>query len=282
MDFSAISTMLFTPATRPERFDKAKETQADGLVIDLEDAVELSSKDSARKTVLDYLKSYKPDKNFLTCVRINSIKTPSGLKDISALIDSELRPDVLVLPKVEYAAEIQILDELLSPKHVPYIVLLETARGLFNAKEILLASKNVNAVVFGGGDLSADLGAELAWEPMLNARSVIVRAAANAAIAAFDVPYLNLKDTDDTKLIEETQRVKALGYTGKLAIHPKQVKPIIETFMPPPQAVEHAKKIVEIYENSGGKVCEINGKMIDVPIYKSAKRVLALAKKTIQ
>ncbi|HJN06042.1 MAG TPA: aldolase/citrate lyase family protein, partial [Bacteroidales bacterium] len=142
MDFSAISTMLFTPATRPERFDKAKETQADGLVIDLEDAVELSSKDSARKTVLDYLKSYKPDKNFLTCVRINSIKTPSGLKDISALIDSELRPDVLVLPKVEYAAEIQILDELLSPKHVPYIVLLETARGLFNAKEILLASKN--------------------------------------------------------------------------------------------------------------------------------------------
>ena len=116
---------------------------------------------------------------------------------------------------------------------------------------------------------------------MLNARSVIVRAAANAAIAAFDVPYLNLKDTDDTKLIEETQRVKALGYTGKLAIHPKQVKPIIETFMPPPQAVEHAKKIVEIYENSGGKVCEINGKMIDVPIYKSAKRVLALAKKTI-
>ena len=84
--------MLFTPADRPERFEKAKQTGADGLVVDLEDAIPLSGKDKARKIALDYFKDYEHDKDFLRCLRINSIKTPEGLKDLSALIYTKIPP----------------------------------------------------------------------------------------------------------------------------------------------------------------------------------------------
>ncbi len=279
MDLHVIRTMLFTPANRPERFEKAKLTGADGLVIDLEDAVSLSEKDEARDIVINHFKHYQSEPNFIQCLRVNSIKTPAGLKDLSAIIDSGAFPDVLMIPKVEFAAEIIILDALFAPKRVPYIVLIETATGLYNAKEIVASSDNVKALVFGGGDLAADLGAELDWEPMLNARSLIIRAAATAGISAIDVPYLKLKDPDDTGVIEETRKVKALGYTGKFAIHPKHIKPIIDTFTPSVEEAEKAKRIVDAYEKSGGKVCEIDGKMIDVPIYRSAKRIIDLASK---
>jgi len=279
MELLTIRTMLFTPANKPERFEKAKQTGADGLVIDLEDAIPLAGKDEARQVAVDYFKQYQSDPNFVTALRINSIKTPAGLKDLSALISSKIRPDVLVLPKVEYPQEIIIYDTLLAPLFVPYIVLIETACGLHHANVIANASKNVQALVFGGGDLAADLGAELEWEPMITARSLVLQAAAGAGIAAMDVPYLKLKDPDDSGVIEETKKVKALGYTGKFAIHPKHVKPIIDTFTPAPEEAEQAKRVVEIYEAAGGEVCEIDGKMIDVPLYRSAKRVLDIASK---
>ena len=273
MNLQNIRTLLFTPANKPERFEKAKQTGADGLIIDLEDSVTLANKDEARNIVINYFKEYKKDDSFIQCLRINSLKTPAGLKDLSALIDAKAYPDVIMVPKTEYAAEIIILDSLLSPHNISYLILIESAIGLYNAKEIAYSSVNVQGLVFGGADLAADLHAKLAWEPMLNARSLIIRAAASKGIAALDVPYLNLKDSDDSGIIEETQ--KGLGYTGKLAIHPKHIQPIKNTFSPTTQEIERAKKIVDVYESSGGNACEIDGKMIDVPVYKAAKRILS-------
>ncbi len=275
-DFLSARTMLFTPGNRPERFEKAKEAGADGVIIDLEDAISLAEKDKAREIVIQYFKNSSPTKNFLHCLRINSIKTAPGLKDISALIDNHISPDVILIPKTEYAAEIIILDALLQPRSIPYIALIETARGLQNADEIALSSPNIKAICFGGADLAADLGAILTWESMLNARSQIVRSAAIAGIAAFDVPYLNLHDSDDSGILEETRRVKALGFTGKFAIHPKHIKPILDSFTPSEEEVEQARLIVDAYEKARGNACEINGKMIDVPIARSAKRILAI------
>lgn len=277
-DLLSARVMLFTPGNRPERFEKAKELDADGVVIDLEDAISLVEKDKARDVVVQYFKDSKPIPNFLRCLRINSIKTPAGLKDISAIIDNNLLPDVLVIPKTEYAAEMIILDVLLQPRKIPYIALIETSIGLHNADDIACSSPHLKAVCFGGGDLAADLGATLTWEPMLNARSQVVRAAAMAGIAAFDVPYLNLHDTDDTLILEETQKVKALGFTGKFAIHPKHIKPILSVFTPTTNEIACAQKIVDAYNNAKGNVCEIDGKMIDVPIVRSAKRILSIAK----
>lgn len=276
-DLSSVRVMLFTPGNRPERFEKAKELGADGVVIDLEDAISLAEKDKARDIVVQYFKDSKPIPNFLRCLRINSIKTVAGLKDISAIIDNHLLPDVIIIPKTEYAAEIIILDALLHPRVIPYIALIETAIGLHHADDIACSSPNLKAVCFGGGDLAADLGATLTWEPMLNARSQVVRAAAMKGIAAFDVPYLNLHDTDDTQILEETNRVKALGFTGKFAIHPKHISPILSVFTPTPTEIARAQKIVDAYENAKGNACEIDGKMIDVPIVRSAKRILSIA-----
>ncbi len=279
MDLSIVRTMLFTPANRPERFAKAKQAGADGLVIDLEDAIPLADKAAAREIAFDYLKTHPLNSDFLVTLRINSIKTAAGLNDLLALINSEIHIDALVLPKVEHAQEIILYQTHLAQMNVPFIALIETARGLYNAVEIANSSKNVRALVFGGGDLAADLGAALEWEPMLMARSLVVQAAASAGIVAIDVPYLKLNGLDDAELINETKKVKALGYTGKFAIHPSHLQTIIDTFTPSADEIKQAKRVVALYEKSGGEACEIDGKMIDVPIYRSAKRIVELAAK---
>ena len=277
-NFNTIRTLLFTPATRPERFLKGREIGADGVIVDLEDAVSFDAKDAARKIALDYFASYNPDPNYIQALRINSTKTPAGINDLAALINQNIRPDLIVIPKVEYAGEIAILDAVLAPHNIPYMPMIESALGLINAVEIAQCSPNVGALIFGGGDMSVDLGAEFTWEPLLMARCEIVRATAAAGICAIDVPYIHLHDPDDTKVIEETERVKALGYTGKLAIHPKHIKPIINTFTPNPKEIAQAKRIVDAYEAVQGNACQVDGQMIDVPIYRLAKRTLGIAK----
>lgn len=274
--FSYARTLLFTPGNRPEHFTKAHDVGADGIVIDLEDAISLAEKDTAREAAFSYLKTRPVFSNFTQALRINSLQTHAGFKDVVALVEQDIRPDALVLPKVEYLAELQLLDQQLAPKPIPYMVLIESGKGLEQAAKILKASPNVAAVVFGGADLAADLGAIFAWEPMLWARSRIVQAAATAGVPAFDVPYLNIHDADDTGLIEETKRVQALGFSGKLSIHPKHIPGILSVFTPSKDQIERAQAIVTAYENAKGNACEFQGKMIDVPVYKAAKRVLVL------
>jgi (S)-citramalyl-CoA lyase len=276
-ELKAISNLLFTPGNRPERFEHAKEAGSDGIVIDLEDAIALPDKDAARATAIEYFQHSTPSPGFFRCVRINSMKTPAGLKDVSALIDHHLQPDAIMVPKAESAAEILMLDELFNPRQIPYVALIETARGVQHAAEIAAASPHMVALGFGGGDFSAELGAQLAWEPMLVARLQIVQAASIAGIVAWDVPYLNVHDADDGGLLQETQRVKALGFSGKLAIHPKQIKAIRQVFTPSSEDITRAQRMVDAYHAAGGNACQIDGKMIDLPVLRAAQRVLARA-----
>lgn len=267
--------LLFTPANRPERFEKAKELHADGLIIDLEDAISLQEKDSAREQAISYLQGRTPSGRFIECLRINSIRTRAGLKDLSALCDANVRPDMLVLPKSESAHEIEIINEILAPNTIPVLPLIETAKGLAQAHNIAKAD-NVVGLIFGGADFAADIGATMDWEPLYSARAQIVQAAAHSGVAAIDVPYLHLQDPDDSNLIAETQKVKAMGFTCKLSIHPKHIVPIMNTLSPSKEETEKAKAIVAAYEGAHGNACELNGKMIDVPVYRSAKRILSL------
>jgi len=273
----AVRTLLFTPGNRRDRFAKAETTGADGQVIDLEDAVSLPDKDGAREVAIAYFAGAPPAPGFLRCLRINALQTPAGFKDVAAIADSGVRPDAVLLPKAESPAFFNLLDSVLAPDPPPWIALIETARGL-RAAEAIARHPGVGALVFGAADLAADLGAELAWEPMLAHRAHVVRAAAAGRIPAWDVPYFRLNDPDDSDLIDETRRARALGYTGKLAIHPKHVPPILAVFTPSPAEAEQARRIVEAYERAGGNACEVDGKMIDVPIYRSANRVLARAR----
>lgn len=275
MNLQNAKSLLFTPANKPERFEKAKIIGANGIVIDLEDSVTLQDKDNARKIVIEFFKNYKKDNDFIYALRINSIKTLAGIKDLAAIIDNHAFPDAIMLPKSESQEEFQILDSLLMPHNIPYFALIETSKGLYNAEKIANSSKNLQALVFGGADLAADLGAKFCWDSLYTGRCIVVRAAATNNLASFDVPYLNLKDTDDSGILEETQKIKDLGFTGKLSIHPKHILPINKIFKPTAEELERAKKIIAIYESSGGNACEIDGKMIDVPVYKSAKRIVS-------
>ena len=280
VDPTITTCMLFTPANRPDRYEKGMATGADGVVIDLEDAISLAEKDSARTMVVDYFREkgrIPADRPFVSAIRLNNIHTLAGLKDLSALVDSGIRPDVLLLPKVESPGEVNILESHLTGRQaeIRFMALIETALGLQNADAIAQSSERVSALVFGGADLATDLSAEAGWEPMLFARSRLVQAAATAGIVALDVPYLDLQDMSG--LQPECIRVKALGFAGKFAIHPKHVPVVMDIFRPDPASISLAHRIVEAYEAVHGNACEVDGKMVDLPVYRSARRTLALA-----
>jgi (S)-citramalyl-CoA lyase len=274
-DMSYIRTLLFTPATYPERFAKAKEVGADGLIIDLEDGVALDAKDAGRKNLLSALREARPvDPNFVWSVRLNHVTTTAGLSDLLALAGLGDRFDAINLPKVESPTEVDIAVKHLGTTMPRFVAMIETGRGLEQAG-IIAAHPAVVALAFGGADLAADLHASLAWEPMLYARSRIVQAAANAAIPAFDVPFLNIQD--EAGLRTETEAVKRLGFSCKLAIHPAQVATINAVFAPASDELARAQRVVQTFIAAKGAACQIDGKMIDLPVYKAALRTVHLA-----
>ncbi len=269
---SLLRSLLFSPATRPERLSKAATSGADAVIVDLEDAVPPAEKDAARASALSWLcASAVP--GVARCLRSNGLRTPEGLRDVLALVESGTAPDFLVVPKVESPEELGILDALLAGP-TRFLPLIETARGLSGAERIA-AHPRVAGLLLGGADLAADLGAELAWEPLLWARSRLVQAAATAGIAVIDVPHLALDD--GAALADEGARARRLGFTGKLAIHPKQVPAINAAFTPANDEVAHARRVVDAVDAAAGGVCVVDGKMVDAPVLRAARRTIALA-----
>ena len=271
-DAALVRSWLFCPATHPDRFEKAARSGADAVIVDLEDAVAPADKEVARAGALAWLATAGDD-GVVRCLRSNGLRTATGLRDLLALVDAGAAPDFLVLPKVESAAEIAIAAEVLAGPcaTIRFLPLVETARGV-GAAEAIAAVPRVAGLVLGGADLAADLGAELAWEPLLWSRSRLVQAAAGA-IAVVDVPHLALDD--DAGLAHDADRVRRLGFTGKLAIHPRQVGAINAAWTPSDAEVERARRIVAA--TAGGGVAVVDGKMVDAPVVRGAERTLARA-----
>jgi len=268
-----LTSLLFTPGSRSDRFAKAAASGADGIIIDLEDSVAAADKERVRIEVVAWLQ-----KNgrvgalpFATGLRLNSLRTPAGRADLDALRAAGLKPDFVMLPKVESAAEVQLGAAKL-PASVRLICLAETVRGVRFADEIAAASPRLVALAFGGLDLSAETGGEPVWDALLWPRTQVVHACAAAGVTALDQPYIDFADA--AGLEQECVRARSLGYTGKLAIHPAQCAVIAAAFRPTPAQVERARLIVAAYEEAKGNVATVDGKMIDVPIYRSAQRVL--------
>ena len=260
--------ILFLPAPRLDRLDKALGSGADLVVVDLEDAVPQAGKAAAREAVVALLAAGTDRR---VGVRINGIATREGLLDLAAVAAGP-SPAFVLLPKVESAAEAGLYARHLPG--VPLIATVESAAGLLRAAEIA-AMPGVVALGFGGADLSADLGADLAWEPMLAHRATVVRAAAAAGVASFDVPHLDLADDDG--LVDTTRRARAMGFTGRFAIHPRQVPGIVAAFTPRPAEVARARAVLAASAAAGGGVCELDGRMIDRPVVEAARRLLARA-----
>jgi len=277
----AVRTMLFTPGNRPERFAKGAASGADALILDLEDAVAPSSKDEARRTVIEHFRGdfRGGAPGVLVGLRVNNPNTPAGIKDLDAVVSAGIVPDFVVLPKVESPFEVKLFTRLLSGRQtaIRFVCALESAAGLEQAFAIAAVDARVRSLAFGGADLAVDLRAALAWEPMYYGRARLVHAAAAAGIGALDVPHIALDD--EAGLREDCTRAKALGFTGKLAIHPRQIAPVHDVFTPSEAEAERAAAIVEAFLRAGGNVVEFEGRMVEGPIVKAAEQTLAMARR---
>lgn len=267
-----LRSALFTPATRPERFGKAVDVGADLLIIDLEDAVAPSDKASARAAALCALSG--PMTGIARAVRINALGTREGLTDLLALMQSDARPQIVVLPKTESATHLHLLDRLLCEggSESRLIALIESARGLQAMSEIAAATPRLAALMLGAADLAADLGCGPQAPNLTWARATMIEACSLAGIAAIDSPYFELRN--EQGLRQAAQQAAAMGFAGMAAIHPSQVAPIHEMFTPSAEAVAEARAVLS--ENERG-VGEVRGRMVDQAIARQARRILAAA-----
>jgi len=264
-------SLLFVPGSRPERIAKALDAGADAVVVDLEDAVAPDAKDDARAAVLSELKAARR-----FAVRVNPLETEWGRDDADALAAHGCAPAFVMLPKAESAGQIEVLAAALGDQASGGIVpIIESALGLKNAWEIC-AADGVAAVLFGGGDMAADLGVAMDWEPLFFARAQVVAACAAAGVPAIDVPWLDVKN--EAGLIAETERTKALGYQAKACIHPAQVQPVNAVFTPSEADIAQAERVIAALEDAGGGAALLDGKLIEAPIIRRARRVLETAR----
>lgn len=274
-------SLLFVPGNRPERFMKALAAGPDIVVIDLEDAVAPAEKAAARRNALDALADLAgsaPSTEIY--LRLNALRTRAGLDDLAALLDRKPRLDGILLPKVEGQGDIELVDALLDEAgYDPGLAaVIETISGLDSAYAIAKASPRMTFLMFGGADLAAELRVAIAWEPLIHARADVVRAAARAGIDALDMPFLGLDDPQGHD--REIAAAAALGFTGKSAIHPKQVDAINRYFTPNDKAVAQARRIVDASAQAAGGVTLLDGKLVERPILLGAHRVLAVAART--
>ena len=272
-------SLIFAPGNKPEMYPKALKTGADIVTVDLEDAIAPQHKDVARAATLALFAEPVPDDGVERIVRINCLRTPEGLADLQAIIESDTPPPALMLPKVKSPDEIRVHEELLTGSHagIRFHVIIETNEGLECAHEIARSSGRIDSLLFGGVDMAAELRVEPGWDALLYARSRLVHAAASAGLDLGDVPFLDLDD--DQGLAEEARKCANLGITGKGAIHPKQIAVLNQTFSPTPEEVDRARRVIAEFEGSDSALVVIDNKLIEKPVLRSMYRILAISER---
>lgn len=268
---SLFRSFLFVPGDRPERFVKAVQSGADAVCIDLEDAVASDRKDVARATAFGFLSDHR-DGRVSVGVRFNAVALEEGALDCDAFLKSDAAPGFILLPKVRCADEIRKSKKAFGSRSNIW-ALMETPDALFDIRAIATEIGAEGGIVFGGADFSAAIGAEMTFEALYYARAGLIAGAAGTGCQILDVPYLNVRDLEG--LEAETRRTKALGFTGRSAIHPNQIAPINAVYTPTMGEVEKAKSIIAAYEANEGRVLLHEGRLVEKPVLAAAQRVLA-------
>jgi (S)-citramalyl-CoA lyase len=272
-------SFIFAPGLRPEIFPKALASGTDIVCVELEDGIAPKDKEAARKSALALFEQPQADDGIERIVRINCLREAFGLADVQAVLATETPPPALMLPKVRTPDEVAWLDDLLTERghDIRLHVIIETNRGLQAAFEIAQSSDRIDALFFGGVDMAAELRCQNAWEPLLYARSRVVHAAASAGIDVIDVPYLDLEDPDGMRV--EAQKAKALGFSGKGSVHPKQISALNDVFTPSAEEIERAKRVTRTFEEADTGLVVIDGKLIEKPVLRDMYRILAIAER---
>lgn len=278
--------LLYMPGDDWKKITKALTLGVDSICMDMEDGTAASRKTAARETIaralqeLDFGASEK-------LARINSIGSGLAADDLAAVLPH--RPDGIVLPKAEtpeQAAWVSEKIEAAELKHgwpvnsIRMILVVESARGILNLKE-LAAHPRLDALIFGAEDFAASVGATRSLEALevFYARSALVTAAAAYGLQAIDLVTVDFRNLE--LAYQDALFGAQLGYTGKQVIHPAQVEPVQTAFTPKDEAIAYAKRIVETFEMhqaQGTGAYDLDGKMIDLPLLKSAQNLLERAR----
>ncbi len=281
-----LRSLLFMPADSPRKIARGAGLPADAIIADLEDAVAHSRKPEARSLLVESFRAL-PHDGPLRCIRINPVHSPFWPDDL--LQTFAAAPQVYLIPKVESAADLQRVAERLTQLEsaaempvgtVRLLPIVESAAGVVNLPEIARADSRIAALAFGAEDFAGDIGAQRSregWE-VFYARSAVVTAAAAFGLQAIDTVYTDLVDLSG--LADECETVQKMGFRGKLAIHPHQVEIINDAFTPDLLEVAAARRLIAVFEahqRAGRGVCVLDGKMVDMPMYRAAQDLLARA-----
>jgi malyl-CoA/(S)-citramalyl-CoA lyase len=301
---------LAVPASNPKMIDKASRCAADVVFLDLEDSVAPDDKPRARKNVIAALNDIDWGTRTVS-VRVNGLDTPFTYRDVIEVVEACPRLDMIFLPKVGVAADVYALDVLVTqieaahgrPKRIGFEVMIETALGLCNVEAIAQSSRRLEAMCFGSGDFAASTGARsttigglnpdygvlgepdsggkrefFQLDPWHAAQSRIVAACRAYGLRPLDGPYSDFNDADGFRA--SSRRAAALGFDGRMLIHPAQISGANEIFSPALDEVTRARRIVEAMAQAareGRGAVSLDGRMIDIANIRMAQRLLAKA-----
>ncbi len=288
--------MLFVPANNWRMITTAATESGDAVILDLEDACPIGEKETGRIFARDSIPMLK-EKGIVVFVRVNSFDTGLTEKDIDYVVVAGL--DGIMLPKTESKEDILRLDQLLKVEEekkglalnsIVILPLLESPKGISTVSEIISGSQRVIGVSFGAGDYSREIGAGMGVTSLSpeeyflmasHPRSCIALAARALGIFAIDAPFFGLV-IDMDGLIKEARKVKLMGFTGKLLVHPRHVEPVNQVFSPSKEEIDFAQRVIKAYEEAKAKglgATSLGGRMIDYGSYRRALNLISIAGK---
>ena len=284
-------SMLFVPGSNAAMLSNSFIYKPDSIMFDLEDAVALKEKDSARLLVAHALQ-HPLYQEIETVVRVNPLDSEFGLLDLNAVVRAGV--DVVRMPKTETAQDVVDMDNAITDIEkacgrevgsTKMLAAIESPLGITQANQIATASERLIGIALGAEDYVRNLKTERSPEgiELLFARCSILQAARAAGIQAFDTVYSNANNEEG--FLKEAALIKQLGFDGKSLINPRQIELLHNLFAPTQKDVDQAKRIIEAAEEAerqGSGVVSLNGKMIDAPIIDRAKLVLERAKSGIR
>jgi citrate lyase subunit beta/citryl-CoA lyase len=274
-------SVLYMPGSNARALDKGRGLAADGLILDLEDAVAPDAKETARRQVGEALKAGGYGRRELV-VRVNGLDTPWGADDVRAAV--KFGAHALLLPKVESEETVRrtesMMEEWGAPDGLAIWCMIETPTGVLRAHEVATASPRVHCLVMGTSDLAKDLGCAHTRDrlPLLPSLGLCVLAARGARVAILDGVHLDL--ADDEGFAQSCRQGKEMGFDGKTLIHPKTIDAANRIFAPGDEEVAWSRTIIAAHaeaERQGKGVVVVDGKLVESLHVQGAKRLVALA-----
>lgn len=275
-------SMLFIPGSSAAMLSTAFIYKPDSIMFDLEDAVALKEKDSARLLVFHALQ-HPMYNDIETVVRINPLNTPFGLKDLEAAVRAGV--DVIRLPKTDTPEDIYQLErEIVRIEEscgrpvgsTKLMAAIESAVGVINAVAIAKSSDRLMGIALAAFDYVMDMQTERGdGTELFYARCAVLHAARGAGIDAFDVVYADVND--EACFLKEVDLIRRMGFNGKSLINPRQIEILHNAYAPTQEEVDYAQRVIaaaEEGERNGLGVISLNGKMIDAPIINHARVVI--------